>query len=255
MNDLELQRLPTPEPGDDFRLSLESIDIEQVSARLMLPEDQHDHGERLPPSFTSGGSTAYRSTDEIELEKNPEAPIQETPTQTRHTERCILLHWWEELLSVSIAVACTVASFVVLACMDNQSIDSWKLGVEPNTLVAFLATLTRAALIFPLAECLGHLKWTFFERPGPLNVLALFDIASRGPLGAMKFLWATKIRSPLASTTAMVTVLLLFFQPFMQQAIVFSSRTAPQTNETATITIANAWWQAWKLDESKCELA
>ena len=92
MNDLELQRLPIPDPGNDFRLSLESIDIEQVSAHLMLPEDQHDHGERLPPSFTSGGSTAYRSTDEIELDKNPEAPIQETPTQTRHTERCILLH-------------------------------------------------------------------------------------------------------------------------------------------------------------------
>jgi hypothetical protein len=117
----------------------------------------------------------------------------------------------------------------------------WKLPIQPNSLVALLATLTRAALVHPLAECIGHLKWTFFEKPRTLDFMHTFDIATRGPLGASKFLWKTQIRSPVASCAALVTVILLFFQPFMQQAIEVSSRIAPILNETASVSHTDIW--------------
>jgi hypothetical protein len=63
-----------------------------------------------------------------------------------------------------------------------------------------------------------------------------FDIASRGPWGATLFLWETNgIAAPLTLIGAAVTILLLAFEPFMKQVIVFESRLAPLHNITAAI--------------------
>jgi hypothetical protein len=96
-------------------------------------------------------------------------------------------------------------------------------------------------LIYPLAECLGYLKWRHFERPRTLAHLQKFDAASRGPFGAIKYLWALPILSPLATCAAILTTLLLFFQPFAQQTINFASRTARMPNETAHAFQATSW--------------
>jgi hypothetical protein len=56
-------------------------------------------------------------------------------------------------LAISIAVVCTTPSGRVLAYMTQRSMSKRNFNVEPNTLVAFLATLARAALIYLLAEC------------------------------------------------------------------------------------------------------
>jgi len=134
-----------------------------------------------------------------------------------------------------------VLALTILLYMDNKSMENWKLRLQPNTVVALLATLTRATLIFPLAECLGHLKWTFFEQPRTLDFMNTFDVASRGPLGASKFLWHANIKSPLSSCAALITILLLLFQPFMQQTIEVAARSAPMSNETAYATRATSY--------------
>ncbi|KAH6629124.1 hypothetical protein C7974DRAFT_181757 [Boeremia exigua] len=150
-----------------------------------------------------------------------------------NTNRSIFRDWWREIFSISLAIICTILSVAVLLYVDNRSAHEWNLPVQPNTLIASLATLARAALIFPLAECIGHLKWTYFEKPRALISLHLFDSASRGPMGALTFLWRERMHLPLASGAALVTILLLLFQPFAQQTIQFASRSAPMANETA----------------------
>ncbi|KAF2875202.1 hypothetical protein BDV95DRAFT_459597, partial [Massariosphaeria phaeospora] len=52
------------------------------------------------------------------------------------------------------------------------------------SLVVVFSTIVKTALLFLLAECLGQLKWMYFEkRPRTLNNLEIFDGASRGPWG------------------------------------------------------------------------
>jgi hypothetical protein len=60
-------------------------------------------------------------------------------------------------------------------------------------------------------------------------------------LGAIKYLWTLPIRSLLATFAAILTTLLLLFQPFAQQTINFASRVAPMLNETAHAFQAKDW--------------
>jgi hypothetical protein len=143
-----------------------------------------------------------------------------------------------------------ILALIVLLYMDDRSLADWRLRVQPNTIIAFLSTLIRATLIYPLSECIGHLKWVFFEKPRSLNFMHTFDIASRGPLGAFNFLWKARFASPLTSSAAFATILLLLFQPLMQQKIVFSTRPALMSNETATVTRTTAW-KLWDFADSQ----
>ena len=189
-----------------------------------------------------GDTQSSRDIENIaNIKKERDTGTTEPRTRPRATNRSILLEWWEEILSIAIAVLCTALSGAVLAYMDGRSLSDWGFRLQPSTLIALLATITRAALMYPLAECLGNLKWKYFERPRTLVHLQTFDAATRGPLGAAKYLWALPIHSPLATLVALLTLLLLLFQPFAQQTINLASRAAPMLNETAYAYRATKW--------------
>ncbi|KAH7113907.1 hypothetical protein B0J11DRAFT_585100 [Dendryphion nanum] len=97
----------------------------------------------------------------------------------------------------------------------------WTLPIQPNSLVAILSTIAKSSVLIPLAECIGQLKWTYFERPAAtrLDHMQAFDEASRGPWGAMIFLWKIRGTAALASGGAFITILMLGFEPFTQQVI------------------------------------
>lgn len=245
---METRRRSSSHSSDGARWSLDSIELEQPSLRLIMPGEENRqenfydaNNTGLSERTSSDGCT--QSSRDIDDLADPKAKTAElhSPTQSRAKTRPILLEWWEEILSISIAVVCTVLSIAVLAYMNGRSLDEWELRLQPNTLIALLATVTRAALIYPLAECLGYLKWRYFERSRKLAHLQTFDAASRGPLGAIKYIWTLPVRSPLATCAAILTTLLLLFQPFAQQTINFASRVAPMANETAHAFQATSW--------------
>lgn len=71
--------------------------------------------------------------------------------------------------------------------------------------------------------------------------MEVFDEASRGPWGSLKFLWETKGTATLPSLGAFVTILLLAFEPFAQQVVSFESRFAILHNSTGYVTKSNRW--------------
>jgi hypothetical protein len=245
---METQRRSSSRSSGGARWSLDSIELEQPSLRLIMPGEGNHHKNLHGASDTgvsdrtssNGGTQTSRDIDDLTDPKARTAELRSS-TQPRARDRPMLLEWWEEILSVSVAIVCTALSIAVLAYMNGRSLSDWKLDLQPNTLIALFATITRAALIYPLAECLGYLKWRHFERPRTLAHLQTFDAASRGPLGAIKYLWTLPIQSPLATFAAVLTTLLLLFQPFAQQTINFASRTAPMPNETAHAFQATSW--------------
>lgn len=126
--------------------------------------------------------------------------------------------WWWEITAALLTVACTVLIMVILFSMDGKPLARWRYRfIQPNSLVAIFSTLAKSSLLFPIAECLGQLKWSYFEKPRPISHLQRFDSASRGPWGAVLLLWEVKGRAIVASLGAVVTVMLLVFEPFAQQ--------------------------------------
>ncbi|KAF2792355.1 hypothetical protein K505DRAFT_210984, partial [Melanomma pulvis-pyrius CBS 109.77] len=73
------------------------------------------------------------------------------------------------------------------------------------------------ALLVPVASCIGQLKWLWFKaKPRKTTDLERFDMASRGPEGSLKLLFQLP-RLRLVSLGAIVTILMLSFQTFIQQ--------------------------------------
>jgi hypothetical protein len=225
------------------------IRSEQPPLRRTAPDDE-DLEKNVHVTYMESGSEEHlkdagiqdaEDTDHRKVEGKTRAKRTHPPTSNAKTRRSIVFDWWKEMLSVTVAVACTASSVLVLVYMNGRSLSEWQFRLQPNTFIALLATITRATLIHPLAECLGYLKWRFFESPRTLTHLQTFDEASRGPLGSLKYLWTLPIHSPIATCATLMTTLLLLFQPFAQQTINFASRVAALPDETAHAFRATKW--------------
>lgn len=76
------------------------------------------------------------------------------------------------------------------------------------------STVAKSVLLVPVAECLSELKGNYFEKPSVLSQMQVFDDTSRGPWGALKLLWTTRVTELLASAGAFLTLIMLLFEPF-----------------------------------------
>jgi hypothetical protein len=78
----------------------------------------------------------------------------------------------------------------VLAAADGRSPPQWPLGITLNTLLAFLAAVSKIAFMVPIAAGLGQLKWMWFSAgpARPLSDFEAFDDASRGAWGSVKLI-------------------------------------------------------------------
>jgi hypothetical protein len=103
-----------------------------------------------------------------------------------------------------------------LAVIKDKPLDKWPSGL---TIVNVLSKVASAALILPISEAIGQLKWSWFygKRSRDANDFEIFDKASRGAWGSLLLLCRTKGRS-LAALGALLTLLLLAIDTFFQQA-------------------------------------
>lgn len=103
----------------------------------------------------------------------------------------------------------------LLRYLDDQSLNKWPLGL---TIITVLSKVASAALILPISEAIGQLKWTWFHGKKSRDAFdfEMFDKASRGAWGSVMLLCRTKGRS-LAALGALLTVFLLAIDTFFQQ--------------------------------------
>lgn len=166
---MEPHGISTSNSSETVRWSLESIELEQrlIAPGEHLSQDRHTTEAAGTPEQSSSdiGTQISGDVNHVANQKGEEDTTMAkaySPTQSRSSPQWILLEWWEEILSITIAIVCTALSIFILIHMKGRSLSEWKLRLQPNTLIALFATITRAALIHPLAECLGHLKWKYF---------------------------------------------------------------------------------------------
>jgi hypothetical protein len=118
----------------------------------------------------------------------------------------------------------------VLIYFKDDPLSKWTLadrtGVTLNAYISVLSKMAGAALILPVSEALGQLKWSWFQQNSKrMWDFEIFDNASRGPWGSMLLLLRTKGKA-LAALGAMITLCMMALDPFFQQVVNFPDRWA-----------------------------
>jgi hypothetical protein len=149
----------------------------------------------------------------------------------------ILKRWLLEILSWLFSALCMAVAIGVLIYLKDEPLSKWQLAERtPLTLNAFISILSKmagAALLLPVSEALGQLKWSWFlEHSKQMWDFEIFDNASRGPWGSMLLLIRTKAKA-LAALGAVIMLASLALDPFFQQVVDFPDRWALQTTSGA----------------------
>ncbi|GAB7360670.1 hypothetical protein MBLNU230_g0549t1 [Neophaeotheca triangularis] len=151
----------------------------------------------------------------------------EASARPRTPARFSLRDWQWEFVAAVFSLACVVAVIVLLIRFQDKALSSWEApyDMKMNTLVALLSTLSRTALIIPVASCISQLKWIhLMHSPRPLREIQTFDDASRGPWGSLGLIWRLHFRTKLAAWGAIITIVSLAMGPLAQQLVSYPSR-------------------------------
>jgi hypothetical protein len=164
-----------------------------------------------------------------------------------------LYNWWLwEIVSICLSVLCLACITLVLLVFNHKPIPSLPAGLTFNALVSLLATLSKAAMLVTVAACISQLKWHWFGQTRKMRDFEMFDQASRGPWGSLFLLLRT--RSPwLVGLGAIITVVALGVEPFMQQIISFDV-TPIAISASATVSRAQTYDAGSTLLACKCVL-
>jgi len=101
--------------------------------------------------------------------------------------------WLMEIISWVISAMCMSAIIIVLIYYHDKPLRSWKFLISPNAYISVLSRIATSALLFPVAESLGQLKWSWFRNGSKkLWDFEIFDNASRGPWGSFMLLIRAK---------------------------------------------------------------
>lgn len=264
--ELSLIELIQPDLGSPKVTALNHGDAhtKRVSSTLDIGNDKTKSATATTPEMQSLGRGSRRTmSDSIQSKPKPDMTAhREKPTASRF-RRIRRFLWWWEVLATLIGVISTVLIVVILSSMNGKPLSKWKTSViQPNSLVAIFSTIAKSSLLVPLAECLGQLKWAFFERKRRLDHFQSFDSASRGPWGAFRFLWMTRCRAILGTVGAIATIFMLAFEPFAQQVTQYQTRHSEVRISNGSVGVAYAWsdlrtqnasGESWASAGEKCE--
>ena len=183
---------------------------------------------------------ARAAGETTEEEDDSEAKV---PSQTSGSllRRLIYNTWAFETLAMLFSALTLIAIAVVLWVYDNKTRPHMPYGMNLNAIVAILATASKSSLLCAVTGVISQLKWTWFQVRGRrLHDIQTFDDASRGPIGAVALL-ISRTRNSVASIGAIITILALVFNPFVQQIISYPVQHVSDTSQSATIQRASAF--------------
>ncbi|KAF2424871.1 hypothetical protein EJ08DRAFT_700649 [Tothia fuscella] len=134
--------------------------------------------------------------------------------------------WLWEISGALLSISCAISIIIILISTNNKPLSSWHFFIRPNALISIFSTLSKAALMVPVAACISQLKWLYFDSPHRLHDLDVFDEASRGPWGSLELILRLRFRLGmlLATWGGVITIVALGIDPFAQQILSFPSR-------------------------------
>lgn len=134
--------------------------------------------------------------------------------------RNVVKRWLIEIVSWILSAVCMGGIVTMLLFYKDKRIPNWPLGLTLNAYISVLSKVASGALLLPVSEALGQLKWSWFQGETSKKMwdFEIFDSASRGPWGSFLLLIRTRGKS-LAALGAAVTIMALLLDPFFQQVV------------------------------------
>ena len=112
----------------------------------------------------------------------PEKSSQEEASRATHRLIYgVFRNWWLESLACLVFLVALTAIVATLYPHQDQPLPQWPYSLSINTLVAVYVAILKGAILLVTAEGLSQMKWAWFRRKRPLEDLASYDMASRGP--------------------------------------------------------------------------
>lgn len=125
------------------------------------------------------------------------------------SERLDDWYLWE-VGGVILSAACIVTIVALLIWLDGKKLPRWgfttpektvgnktipekRVDIALNSVISWISTIGKIAILIPITKGLGQLKWVWFsESERRLDDLEKFDSATRGLTGSAKLLWRLK---------------------------------------------------------------
>ncbi|KAK8133699.1 hypothetical protein PG984_005711 [Apiospora sp. TS-2023a] len=127
--------------------------------------------------------------------------------------------WYREILACILIIGAPLAMMGTLYAHAGQVAPEWPLKITVNALLSIYSVIFRAALGFVAASCIGQLQWTWFRSERPLYDVVRFVEASQGAWGSLCWLYTHHLRQPLTALGAVILVLTIALDPFVQQLV------------------------------------
>ncbi|KAI8964410.1 hypothetical protein F5Y11DRAFT_316245 [Daldinia sp. FL1419] len=186
----------------------------------------------LPPRVSSTFSAPDQRPTQFEY-AGAEDPFLLTPSRSKPQVISTRGHNWNlEIGALVVSLGALAALLALLIYVNGRPLSDWKGSVSVNTVISGLGAVSRTSLGFAISSCLGQAKWNWFKkRPDNLVAFDRFDDASRGPWGSLWLIIWLRIRHWVA-IGALVTILLMAFEPFLQAVISFPGQGDPSADSS-----------------------
>jgi hypothetical protein len=165
------------------------------------------------------------------------------PTRLKHKLRRFISRWNDwwllEIIAGMLSIVCLVAIIAILAHFNGKPLTDWHSRITPNAMISVLATISRASVLLPVAECISQLTWLRFRTPHSLQLIQEFDEASRGALGSFQILFSTEAIA--AWFGAVITLTSLAFEPFVQQVLLLENQEVLPESVAASVPVSTAF--------------
>lgn len=113
--------------------------------------------------------------------------------------------WLLEWCCLALSILSFAGLVAILVKFDNRLLTEWKWSTASiNTVIAILATISKASLALAVSTSVAQLKWNWFSnKEEPLIDFDRIDAASRGAWGSFR-LMRTMVRHPYVYPTSVV---------------------------------------------------
>ena len=147
-------------------------------------------------------------------------------------DNILLDTWLPEVFALGFSTACLLAIIAVLAAYHDKQLHRLPKGLTLNAIIAVLAAGAKSSLMFAVGGTMSRSKWCWFRHQQRLQDLEDMDDASRGPLGSTVMIFQHTIRS-ICAIGAVLVILALAFDPFVQQVVGYPVRQATTSSSEA----------------------
>ena len=169
-------------------------------------------------------SSIYRTNEPLLIPRKPVPQVRERldsqgPVVEQTHRKSIFAHWWRELGAIILSAVVLVALVATLYPHNGKPLPQWPYSISINALVSIYVLVAKASILFVTAEGISQLKWIWYTKSHTVGDFTKYDEASRGAQGALGLLFTFQARDLLASSGALVMLLMLFVDPFTQQVL------------------------------------